>query len=91
MGEQWYDDAMKTTIDRAGRVVIPKSMREELGWRGGEELEIRTRDGQIEIEQTSPAMTLVERDGFLAAEIEGDEVPAVTADEVREVLERVRR
>jgi AbrB family looped-hinge helix DNA binding protein len=91
MVEQWYDSGMRTTIDRAGRVVIPKPMREELGWRGGEELEISARDGRIEIEQTSPAMTLVERDGFLAAEIEGHEVPGVTADEVREVLERLRR
>lgn len=82
---------MKATIDRAGRVVIPKSMREELGLRGGEELEITARDGRIEIEPTSPPMALVERDGFLAAEIEGNEPPTLTANDVREVLERLRR
>ena len=83
---------MKTTIDRAGRVVIPKPMREELGLRGGEELEITAREGRIEIEPASPPMALVERDGFLAAEIEGDDPPpTLTADDVREVLERLRR
>jgi AbrB family looped-hinge helix DNA binding protein len=82
---------MKTTIDRAGRVVIPKPMREELGLRGGEELEITTRDGRIEIEQPLRPMALVERDGFLAAEIEGEDQPTLTVDDVREVLERLRR
>lgn len=82
---------MKTTIDRAGRVVIPKPMREELGLRGGEELEITTRDGRIEIEQPLRPMALVERDGFLAAEIEGEDQLTLTVDDVREVLERLRR
>lgn len=71
--------------------MIPKRIRDELGWRGGEQLEIHARDGRIEIEQTSPAMALVERDGFLAAEIAGEDVPVVTADDVRDVLERLRR
>lgn len=82
---------MRTTIDAAGRVVIPKRMREDLGLHGGEELEITARDGRIEIEPTSHPMVLVERDGFLAAEVEGDDVPALTADDVRAVLERLRR
>jgi AbrB family looped-hinge helix DNA binding protein len=82
---------MKTTIDRSGRIVVPKPLRDELGLRGGEELEISARDGRIEIEPAPGGMALVERDGFLAAEIEGDAAPAQTADEVREVLERLRR
>ncbi len=82
---------MRSTIDKAGRVVIPKAMREELGLRGGELLEITSRDGRIEIEPAAPEMVLVERDGFLAAEIPGDDGPPQTADEVREVLERLRR
>jgi AbrB family looped-hinge helix DNA binding protein len=82
---------MKTTIDRAGRIVIPKPMRDELGLHGGEELEISARDGRIEIEPSARGMTLVERDGFLAAEVEGDDIPVLTAEDVREVLERLRR
>ena len=82
---------MRATIDRAGRVVIPKQVRDELGLNGGEELELTARDGRIEIEPTSPPMALVERDGFLAAEAEGDEVEPLTAADVREVVERLRR
>lgn len=82
---------MRTTIDRAGRVVIPKQMRDELGLTGGEELEITARDGRIEMEPTAPPMLLVERDGFLAAEVEGDDVVPLSATDVREVLERLRR
>jgi AbrB family looped-hinge helix DNA binding protein len=82
---------MRTTIDRAGRVVIPKPMREELGLRGGEEVDVTLRGGTIEIEPASKPIRLVERDGFLAAEIESDDGPPLTAGDVRDVLERLRR
>lgn len=36
-------------------------------------------------------MRLVERDGFLAAEIEGEPAARLTAAEVRDLLERLRR
>lgn len=81
---------MRTTIDAAGRVVIPKQLREAADLAPGQELEIIERDGRIEIEPVSPAMTLVERDGFLAAEIDGDVEP-MTPEQVRDVLERTRR
>ena len=35
---------MRTTIDTAGRIVVPKALRDELGLVGGEELEIIVRD-----------------------------------------------
>jgi AbrB family looped-hinge helix DNA binding protein len=82
---------MRTTIDAAGRVVIPKQLRQAAALEPGQELEIVERDGRIEIEPVSVPMELVERDGFLAAEVPGDEAPTLTADEVRELLERTRR
>ncbi|MGH3616317.1 MAG: AbrB/MazE/SpoVT family DNA-binding domain-containing protein [Pseudonocardia sp.] len=81
---------MRTTIDAAGRVVIPKQLREAADLEPGQELEIVERDGRIEIEPVAPRMRLVERDGFLAAEIEG-EVQPITPEQVRDVLERTRR
>lgn len=82
---------MRTTIDGAGRIVIPKPLRERAGLAPGQEVEVREADGRIQIEAASKAVRLVERDGFLAAEVEDDDAAPLTVDEVRELLERVRR
>jgi AbrB family looped-hinge helix DNA binding protein len=82
---------MKSTIDTAGRVVIPKALRMRLGLRGGEAIEIRERDGTIEIEPVPTSMTLVgEGDRALAA-VPKQEVPPLTDDLVRATLEGTRR
>lgn len=82
---------MRTTIDKAGRVVVPKAMRDELGLSGGAEVEIALVDGRIEIE-SAPGAIRLERaaDGRLAA-VSDRELPPLTAERVREWLERVRR
>ena len=49
---------MNITIDSAGRLVVPKSIREEAGLRPDVPLEIRCREGCVEIE---PAVRLVRR------------------------------
>lgn len=36
MAGQWYLYGMRATIDKAGRLVIPKSLRDRLGFRPGE-------------------------------------------------------
>jgi AbrB family looped-hinge helix DNA binding protein len=82
---------MRTTIDSAGRIVIPKRLREAAGLRTGQELEVIERDGRIEIEPASKPMRLTERDGFVAAEVEGGTDAPLTVDAVRDVLERQRR
>ena len=82
---------MRTTIDAAGRVVIPKQLRQAASLEPGQELEVTERDGRIEIEPVSAPVHLVERDGFLAAESADEEAPALTASEVRDLLERTRR
>ena len=51
---EWYSNAMKSTIDRAGRVVIPKAIREAAGLKPGSALTIAYRDGQVVIEPKSP-------------------------------------
>ena len=77
-------------MDNAGRVVLPKAVREALGLRGGQEIEISLRDGRIEIEPVAVPMHLVGRKGTLVAKPEGP-VPPLTRTEVRDALERVRR
>lgn len=86
----WYCDGMRTTIDAAGRIVVPKVLRDELGLTGGEVLEIAVRDGRLEIEISPTPMRLEQRGEGLVA-VPEVELPALTADAVREVLERLRR
>ena len=81
---------MKTTIDRAGRVVVPKAWREELGLGDGGEVELTLVDGRIEIEVVPTAVRLERRDGRLVAVADRD-MPPLTAELVRDTLERVRR
>ena len=81
---------MRTSVDAAGRIVIPKDLRERLGIRRGRALEIRERDGRIEIEPAPTSMTLVRRSGGVVA-VPGAEAPPLTDDIVRDTLERTRR
>jgi AbrB family looped-hinge helix DNA binding protein len=81
---------MRTTIDAAGRIVVPKSMRDELGLSGGQELEITTQDGRLEVVVALVSMKLEERDGVTSA-VPSEPLPTLTARQVRETLERTRR
>jgi AbrB family looped-hinge helix DNA binding protein len=50
---------MRTTIDRAGRVVIPASLRERAGLRAGSEIEISLDETGIRIERVAPGPRIV--------------------------------
>ena len=81
---------MKTTIDSAGRIVVPKSLRQALNLKPGQSLEIRAGDGRLEIEVAATPMTLQKRGTGVVA-IPDIELPKLTAKEVREALEQTRR
>ena len=70
--------------------MIPKSLRESLGLKGGETLEVREHDGRIEIEPTATRMSLVERDGTVVA-VPEEELPPLTDEIVRSTIENTRR
>jgi len=80
---------MKTTIDAAGRVVIPKKLREEACLKPGMELDVRCTDGHIEIQPAEVPTHLEWRDGFLVAVADGP-MPVLTAELVAETLEEIR-
>jgi AbrB family looped-hinge helix DNA binding protein len=56
---KWYPDGMRTTIDKAGRVVIPAAVRERAGLTPGTELEVTVDDFAIRIERVAPGPRLV--------------------------------
>lgn len=82
--------AMKATIDAAGRIVVPKALREALGLKPGQPLEIRAGDGRLEIEVAATPMKLQKRGKGVVA-VRGAKLPPLTAEQVRETLERTRR
>jgi AbrB family looped-hinge helix DNA binding protein len=78
---------MKTTIDRAGRMVIPKKLRERAGIKAGAELDVRlNEDGALEIVPSRPKGEVVYENG-LAFWRTGREI---TAEEIDRAIEQVR-
>ncbi len=55
---------MTTTMDRAGRLVIPSEIRREAALEPGTPLDVRWHDGVIEIEP-QPLRVTLERKGHL--------------------------
>src|SRR5947207_14285739 len=50
---------MRSTIDKAGRVVIPAALRERAGFPPGSELEVTLDDSGIHLERMAPGPRLV--------------------------------
>ncbi len=81
---------MKGTLDAAGRIVVPKALRQALHLEPGQVLEMRARDGVLEIEVAPTTMRLKKRGkGMVAVPDSG--LPVLTTDQVRETLEQLRR
>lgn len=77
---------MITTIDAAGRLVIPKEIRREAALEAGTPLEVRWRDGVIEIEP-QPLRVKLERKGRLLVAKPGTKAPVLRTA----IVERTRR
>jgi AbrB family looped-hinge helix DNA binding protein len=81
---------MRTTIDGAGRVVIPKALRDEARLEAGSEIDVEFRDGRIEIVAAGVPMRLSGSGSGAVVEADGT-MPLLTAAHVRDALERARR
>ncbi len=83
---------MRTTIDAAGRLVIPKEIRDLARLQAGTPLEVRWRDGRIEIEPATLPVRLVRRGQLLVAlpETEVEQLTAETVEETRRALANER-
>jgi AbrB family looped-hinge helix DNA binding protein len=81
---------MKTAIDAAGRVIVPKALIDQLGLTPGQELDIEARDGVLVIEPAPTEVKLVRRGKRLVAKPK-QPLPSLTQDAVRAVLDGTRR
>src|SRR5687767_15857667 len=77
---------MKTTIDHAGRLVIPKDIRRESGIKPGMPLEVRWEKGAIAI-TPAPLSVKLERKGRLLVAVPTKDAPRLST----ETVERTRK
>ena len=81
--------AMRTTIDRAGRVVVPKPLRQAIGLQAGSEVEIRASNGRIEMEP-APLEVRLERKGAILVAVPARPVPRMAATVVEDTIASLR-
>jgi AbrB family looped-hinge helix DNA binding protein len=81
---------MIATIDAAGRLVIPKEMREKLGITGAQQVSVEWADGKVQITVPRTPTRLEEHDGVFVA-VTDEPMPPLSPDAVRDTLEHVRR
>lgn len=79
---------MKTTIDAAGRIVVPKAIREELGFAAGTELDLEPVDGRLEVSVRSRVRA---EDGPHGVRFAAEKAEPLSAERVRQLMERGRR
>lgn len=79
---------MRTTIDAAGRLVVPKRLRDELGFAAGAELELTAVDGHLEV--AIPSRVRVD-EGPHGVRFAAETDERLSADQVRALMERGRR
>jgi AbrB family looped-hinge helix DNA binding protein len=80
---------MKTTIDDAGRLVLPKSVREALNLEGGVEVEVRIAGDHIEIEAVSADISIVKEGAFLVAVPKEARQQKISVEEVERVRQQI--
>ena len=56
---------MKITIDRAGRVVVPKQLRDRFNLVAGTELEVEATGDGLRLRKITSEPTLIRKKGFL--------------------------
>jgi bifunctional DNA-binding transcriptional regulator/antitoxin component of YhaV-PrlF toxin-antitoxin module len=81
---------MRVAIDGVGRLVIPKSLREELGVDGPADLELTATDGRLELTVADVPARVEERGGFSVI-VTDEPMEPMSVAEARAAVERVRR
>ena len=83
-------ERMKATVDEAGRIVVPPEVREQVQLEPGATLEVRVRDGTLELEPESVPHKLVKKGRFTVL-VPIRPVPPLPANIVETLLDEMRR
>jgi AbrB family looped-hinge helix DNA binding protein len=67
LGNEWYYFPMEATIDQAGRVLLPKPLRDALGLLPGTKVDVSWYGAGVQIIPAGRTARLVEEDGALVA------------------------
>jgi bifunctional DNA-binding transcriptional regulator/antitoxin component of YhaV-PrlF toxin-antitoxin module len=81
---------MRVAIDGVGRLVIPKTLREELGMNGPTDLELTAIDGRLELTVADVPARVEEREGFPVI-VTDQPMETLSVAEARAAVEQVRR
>jgi AbrB family looped-hinge helix DNA binding protein len=83
-------NGMKTTIDNAGRIVVPKELRVALNLNGGDEVEVELEGERLTLTPAFRQVTLRRGpQGLLTSDLR---LPSkIGPEDVRDELERIRR
>ncbi len=80
---------MKVSMDRTGRIVIPRAVRDLAQLRAGVPLEIRVHNGVVELEPAPSAARLVKK-GRWSVAVPARAGKALTLDDVNAVVDTLR-
>lgn len=80
---------MTTTMDHAGRLVLPKAARDRARLVPGVPLDVRVVDGRIEIEPATARVRLEQRSGFWVAR-PAEPAPTLTQEQVDHTTDALR-
>ncbi len=67
MGLQWYRNPVEAVIDQAGRIVLPKPIRDALGLLPGTRVDISAYGAGAQLVPAGRTARLIEEDGVLVA------------------------
>jgi|SRR5215218_3366787 len=80
---------MRTTIDKAGRIVVPKPMRAALGLADGGEVVVELDDGRLVISPAPVSKRVEIRDGWPTI-VADSSIPTLTGEIIRATLDDIR-
>lgn len=80
---------MTSTIDKAGRIVIPKAIRDAARLKPGTRVGFRVISGRVEIEPVPLEVTLEQR-GPLVVAVPSQQQPVLKASTVERTIDVVR-